>query len=461
MKNNIVYIKEETFMKFLANLSKKQIIVIVGAIVIAIGAITAVAINAGGGKEKTVEETEKKTTKTISGNGITISGSLGNAVKIKSEELKEDSEAYKEVADKVKDEILVSFVSADVSLVDKKDKEVQPDGKVKVTMNVPDGLISGDDYQYNKVYDVFKVYTKSKSNGINLIDSKLSKDGKTITFETAYISEFTIVKENKDRSKENVEQSVTAVDKTMVVVNDTIAYEGPDATYDEVATLTKDQEVKVVGQYQKNEWYKVQVSEDKTGYVNPADLAEKQETTEEQPAEEVTTDNTSDNSGSSSSKKNNGNKSQSTSSGQSGNQSASSGSGQASSGSNNQAPAPQPQQPSNPKAGVAETFYNGSVANGLSGEQKAHVDSLVNSWLNGGYTNSGLQNEIINYLMDSGCSISSVEVEKDSRFLIPSGKSYSLSSIASGNVYYFGKMYTNGEMDGDSRVGYNTSVSIY
>lgn len=456
-------------MKFLANLSKKQIIVIVGAIVIAIGAITAVAINAGGGKEKAVEETEKKTTKTISGNGITISGSLGNAAKIMSEELKEDSDAYKEVADKVKDEILVSFVSTDVSLVDKKDKEVQPDGKVKVTMNVPDSLISGDDYQYNKVYDVFKVYTKSKSNGINLIDSELSKDGKTITFETAYISEFTITKENKDRSKENVEQSVTAVDKTMVVVNDTTAYEGPDATYDEVATLTKDQEVKVVGQYQKNEWYKVQVSDDKYGYVNPIDLTDKQETPEEQPAEEVTTDNTSDNSsdagssnsGSSSSKKNKGNKSQSTSSGQSGNQSASSGSGQASSGSNNQAPAPQPQQPSNPKAGVAETFYNGSVANGLSGEQKAHVDSLVNSWLNGGYTNSGLQNEIINYLMDSGCSISSVEVEKDSRFLIPSGKSYSLSSIASGNVYYFGKMYTNGEMDGDSRVGYNTSVSIY
>lgn len=453
-------------MKFLANLSKKQIIVIVGAIVIGIGAITAVAINAGGGKEKTVEETEKETTKTISGNGITISGSLGNAVKIKSEVLKEDSDAYKEVADKVKDEILVSFVSTDVSLVDKKDKEVQPDGKVKVTMNVPDSLISGDDYQYNKVYDVFKVYTKSKSNGINLIDSELSEDGKTITFETAYISEFTIAKENKDRSKENVEQSVTAVDKTMIVVNDTTVYEGPDATYDEVATLTKDQEVKVIGQY-KNEWYKVQVSDDKYGYVNPIDLTDKQETPEEQPAEEVTTDNTSDNSsdagssnsGSSSSKKNKGNKSQSTSSGQSGNQSASSGSGQASSGSNNQAPAPQ--QPSNPKAGVAETFYNGSVANGLSGEQKAYVDSLVNSWLNGGYTNSGLQNEIINYLMDSGCSISSVEVEKDSRFLIPSGKSYSLSSIASGNVYYFGKMYTNGEMDGDSRVGYNTSVSIY
>lgn len=448
-------------MKFLANLSKKQIIIVLAAIVIGIGAIAAVAINAGGGKEKTVEETEKETEKTIVGNGITITGKLGNATKIKSEEIKGDSELYKEVADQVKNEVVVSFVSTDVKLLDKKDKEVQPKEKVKVTMTIPDSLVSGDDYQYDKTFDVFKVYTKSKSNGINLLDSDLSKDGKTITFETSYVSEFTISKENKDKSIESVEQLVTPVDKTMVAANDTTVYEGPDATYDEVGKLTQGQEVKVVGQYQKNEWYKVQVSEDKTGYVNPADLAEKQETTEERPAEEVTTDNTSDNSGSSSSKKNNGNKSQSTSSGQSGNQSASSGSGQASSGSNNQAPAPQPQQPSNPKAGVAETFYNGSVANGLSGEQKAHVDSLVNSWLNGGYTNSGLQNEIINYLMDSGCSISSVEVEKDSRFLIPSGKSYSLSSIASGNVYYFGKMYTNGEMDGDSRVGYNTSVSIY
>lgn len=448
-------------MKFLTNLSKKQIIIVLAAIVIGIGAIAAVAINAGGGKEKTVEETEKETEKTIVGNGITITGKLGNATKIKSEEIKGDSELYKEVADQVKNEVVVSFVSTDVKLLDKKDKEVQPKEKVKVTMTIPDSLVSGDDYQYDKTFDVFKVYTKSKSNGINLLDSDLSKDGKTITFETSYVSEFTISKENKDKSIESVEQLVTPVDKTMVAANDTTVYEGPDATYDEVGKLTQGQEVKVVGQYQKNEWYKVQVSEDKTGYVNPADLAEKQETTEEQPAEEVTTDNTSDNSGSSSSKKNNGNKSQSTSSGQSGNQSASSGSGQASSGSNNQAPAPQPQQPSNPKAGVAETFYNGSVANGLSGEQKAHVDSLVNSWVNGGYTNSGLQNEIINYLMDSGCSISSVEVEKDSRFLIPSGKSYSLSSIASGNVYYFGKMYTNGEMDGDSRVGYNTSVSIY
>lgn len=445
-------------MKFLANLSKKQIIIIVAAIVIGIGAITAVAINVGGGKEKTVEDTEKETEKTIAGNGITITGKLGNAAKIKSEEIKEDSELYKEVADQVKNEVVVSFVSTDVKLLDKKDKEVQPEGKVKVTMTIPDSLVSGDDYQYDKTLDVFKVYTKSKSNGINLLDSDLSKDGKTITFETSYVSEFTISKENKDRSIESVEQLVTPVDKTMVAANDTTAYEGPDATYVEVGKLTQGQEVKVVGQYQKNEWYKVQVSEDKTGYVNPADLAEKQETTEEQPAEETNNvDNSSDegsssnssNSSSSSSKKNNSGSSQSASSG--------SGSGQ----SDNQAAAPQPQAPSNPKAGVAETFYDGSIANGLSADMKAHVDSLVNSWKNGGYSNSGLADAIDNYLFENGVTCSGVNVEKDARFLISSGQSYSLSDVASGGIYYYGKRYTNGEMDGDSRVGYNSFVSIY
>lgn len=450
-------------MKFLANLSKKQIIILLAAIVIGIGVIAAVAINAGGGKKKAVEESEKETEKTIAGNGITIAGKLGNATKIKSEEVKEDSELYKEVAEQVKNEVVVSFVSTDVKLVDKKDKEVQPEGKVKVTMTIPDSLVSGDDYQYDKTFDVFKVYTKSKSNGINLLDSDLSKDGKTITFETSYVSEFTISKENKDKSIESVEQLVTPVDKTMVAANDTTVYEGPDATYDEVGKLTQGQEVKVVGQYQKNEWYKVQVSEDKTGYVNPADFAEKQETTEET----YNADNSSDegsssnnNSSSSSSKKNNSGSSQSASSGQSSNSSQSS-SGSGSGQSDNQAPAPQPQAPSNPKAGVAETFYDGSIANSLSADMKAHVDSLVNSWKNGGYSNSGLADAIDNYLFENGVTCSGVNVEKDARFLISSGQSYSLSDVASGGIYYYGKRYTNGEMDGDSRVGYNSFVSIY
>ena len=110
---------------------------------------------------------------------------------------------------------------------------------------------------------------------------------------------------------------------------------------------------------------------------------------------------------------------------------------------------------------MAETFYDGSIANGLSADMKAHVDSLVNSWKNGGYSNSGLADAIDNYLFENGVTCSGVNVEKDARFLIPSGQSYSLSDVASGGIYYYGKRYTNGEMDGDSRVGYNSFVSIY
>lgn len=443
-------------------LSKKQIIIAV----IAIAAVTAaIIVGVGSKKPEPIQntETEKDTTKTITDNGITISGKLGKAVRLKSEQLKEDSDAYKEVAERAKSETLVALVATNVKLVDEKDKEVQPDGKAAVTMTIPDSLVSGDGYQYDKANDTYKVYTKSKS-GINELDGELSKDGKTITFETSYVSNFAVAKENSDRAIENVEKEVAPLDKTMTVSADTAVYAGPDTTYDEVAKVATGQDLKVTGQYQKNQWYKVQVSDTQSGYVDPNTVADQQEEpVQEQPAEEPTnTDNSnngastneSSNNNSGSSKKNN-KKNQTASNGNGGGNQSSSGQSQP------QQQTPEPQKPSNSKEGVAETFYNGSVANGLSGEQKAHIDGLVNSWMNGGYTNSGLQDEIINYLMGAGCAISGVDIEKDTRFLIPDGKSYSLSSVAGGNVYYFGKKYTKGEMDGDSRVGYNSSVSVY
>lgn len=452
-------------------LSKKQIIIAVTVAVIVIAAVTVALIVGGSKKPEPIQntETEKDTTKTITDNGITISGKLGKAVRLKSEQLKEDSDAYKEVEERAKSETLVALVTTDVKLVDEKNKEVQPDGKASVTMTIPDSLVSGDGYQYDKANDTYKVYTKSKS-GINELDGELSKDGKTITFETSYVSNFTIAKENSGRAIANVEKEVAPLDKTMTVSADTAVYAGPDTTYDEVAKVATGQDLKVIGQYQKNQWYKVQVSDTQSGYVDPNTVADKQEDPVQQPAEESeNTDNSnngastneSSNNNSGSSKKNN-KKNQTASNGNGGgNQSSSGQSQQQTPASQPQQQTPEPQKPSNSKEGVAETFYNGSVANGLSGEQKAHIDGLVNSWMNGGYTNSGLQDEIINYLMGAGCAISGVDIEKDTRFLIPDGKSYSLSSVAGGNVYYFGKKYTKGEMDGDSRVGYNSSVSVY
>lgn len=457
-------------------LSKKQIIIAITVAVIAIAAVTAaIIVGVGSKKPEPIQntETEKDTTKTITDNGITISGKLGKAVRLKSEQLKEDSDAYKEVAERAKSETLVALVATDVKLVDEKDKEVQPDGKAAVTMTIPDSLVSGDGYQYDKANDTYKVYTKSKS-GINELDGELSKDGKTITFETSYVSNFAVAKENSDRAIENVEKEVAPLDKTMTVSADTVVYAGPDTTYDEVAKVATGQDLKVTGQYQKNQWYKVQVSDTQSGYVDPNTVADKQEEpVQEQPAEEPTnTDNSnngasanagneSSNNNSGSSKKND-KKNQTASNGNGGGNQSSSGQSQQPSDEQSQEPIPQPQAPSNPKAGVAETLYDGSVGGGITGEQKAHIDGLVRSWLNGGYSNDGLANEIGNYLMGYGYTVNGFSVVKDSKILIPSGSSYSLGRGTTGNeLYYYGKLTTDGNMEGDSRVGYEARVRVY
>lgn len=127
-------------------------------------------------------------------------------------------------------------------------------------------------------------------------------------------------------------------------------------------------------------------------------------------------------------------------------------------------PEPQPEaptQPSNSKAGVAETFYDGSIANGITGDQKAYIDGLVNSWLNGGYTNEGLEDAIADYLIENGYEVNRVTALKNSIMAIPDGMSYTLNGVTTGNeLYYYGKCYTDGEMNGDMRVGYYNKVSV-
>ncbi len=128
----------------------------------------------------------------------------------------------------------------------------------------------------------------------------------------------------------------------------------------------------------------------------------------------------------------------------------------------NKPQAPVPSTPSNDKAGVAETFYNGSVGNGVTAEQKAYIDGLVNTWLNGGYSNAELEDLIANYLMDNGYNLTRVSAVRESRILIPSGVSYTLNGVMTGKeLYYYGKRYTTGEMNGNDRVGYYSNVSIF
>lgn len=118
-------------------------------------------------------------------------------------------------------------------------------------------------------------------------------------------------------------------------------------------------------------------------------------------------------------------------------------------------------QPANPKAGVAETLYDGSVAHGITAEEKSHIDGIVQKWLSGGCSGADAENEAVNYLISRGYSIGYSDSCKDSRILVDNGQNYTLNGVVAGTpYYYYGKMYTTGEMNGDARVAYKTNFSI-
>lgn len=148
-----------------------------------------------------------------------------------------------------------------------------------------------------------------------------------------------------------------------------------------------------------------------------------------------------------SSKKNSSSDSSSAAGSFSGSQSSSNGGGSAAS------------QPANPKAGVAETLYDGSVSHGITAEEKAHIDGIVQKWLSGGCSGADAENEAGNYLMSRGYSISSSDSCKDALIVVPNGVKYTLNGVSYG-LYYYGKMYTTGEMNGDDRIAYETTFSI-
>lgn len=148
-----------------------------------------------------------------------------------------------------------------------------------------------------------------------------------------------------------------------------------------------------------------------------------------------------------SSKKNSSSGGSSSADSSSGSQSSSNGGGSAAS------------QPANPKAGVAETLYDGSVAHGITAEEKSHIDGIVQKWLSGGCSSDDAQNEAGNYLISRGYSVSSSDACKDALIVVPNGVNYTLNGKAYG-LYYYGKLYTTGEMNNDDRIAYITNFCI-
>lgn len=311
--------------------------------------------------------------------------------------------------------------------------------------------------------------TDTQSQAIAVGDVNLSSNDE-ITYVTAgdYDNNIVVTDDAGNETKVPVKISVInaptingVTDKT-ITVGDTIDYmAGVTATDGKGADITSSVQVDssavntgAVGTYQAA--YTVV---DGNGLHNSA----VSNITVNAPAEESSdnsgdTDNgnagTSDNKGNKGSSKKNKSSKKNSSSGGSSSAGSSSGSQSSSNGGGSAA-----SQPANPKAGVAETLYDGSVAHGITAEEKSHIDGIVQKWLSGGCSGADAENEAGNYLMSRGYSISSSDSCKEALIVVPNGANYTLNGKAYG-LYYYGKLYTTGEMNGDDRIAYITNFSI-
>lgn len=313
--------------------------------------------------------------------------------------------------------------------------------------------------------------TDTQSQAIAVGDVNLSSNDE-ITYVTAgdYDNNIVVTDDAGNETKVPVKISVInaptingVTDKT-ITVGDTIDYmAGVTATDGKGADITSSVQVDssavntgAVGTYQAA--YTVV---DGNGLHNSA----VSNITVNAPAEESSdnsgdTDNgnagTSDNKGNKGSSKKNKSSKKNSSSGGSSSAGSSSGSQSSSNGGGSAA-----SQPANPKAGVAETLYDGSVAHGITAEEKSHIDGIVQKWLSGGCSGADAENEADNYLISRGYNIGYSNSCKDSRILVDNGQNYTLNGVIAGTpYYYYGKMYTTGEMNGDARVAYETNFSI-
>lgn len=313
--------------------------------------------------------------------------------------------------------------------------------------------------------------TDTQSQAIAVGDVNLSSNDE-ITYVTAgdYDNNIVVTDDAGNETKVPVKISVInaptingVTDKT-ITVGDTIDYmAGVTATDGKGADITSSVQVdsSAVNTGAAGTYQAAYTVVDSNGLHNSA----VSNITVNAPAEESSdnsgdTDNgnagTSDNKGNKGSSKKNKSSKKNSSSGGSSSAGSSSGSQSSSNGGGSAA-----SQPANPKAGVAETLYDGSVAHGITAEEKSHIDGIVQKWLSGGCSGEAAENEAGNYLISRGYNIGYSNSCKDSRILVDNGQNYTLNGVIAGTpYYYYGKMYTTGEMNGDARVAYETNFSI-
>lgn len=119
-----------------------------------------------------------------------------------------------------------------------------------------------------------------------------------------------------------------------------------------------------------------------------------------------------------------------------------------------QQPASQPQEQPKPQKEQVQAgwlYYGSKAGNGMTGEQKAYLDSVMKQWTNGELSDSDVEDILLQKIANEwGLSAMSAGVDGNHRYI-----SKSLSEVPNGNwileqfsgIYDFEAIYTKGEYD--------------
>lgn len=252
--------------------------------------ITALAASliAGCGKNKDIdkkqtEATEVVNTKTVSADGIKITGSMDSAEKVEMSAVT-DGDDYKAATDFIA--TLGKNITAtevyNINLLDKDSKKVQPDSKVNINLALSDNMVNaeGDGYEVYRMEDgkTFKKLTASVKD-------------KEISFDTEHFSIYVLVKtssgaiavgepdseaaDNGEADNKKIEAAendpnaftFTSKNVTMYTTSSVNVRTGPDSYFDKLASLPKGQAVTVLAQCNETGWYQVDIGDAVVAFV--------------------------------------------------------------------------------------------------------------------------------------------------------------------------------------------------
>ncbi len=110
----------------------------------------------------------------------------------------------------------------------------------------------------------------------------------------------------------------------------------------------------------------------------------------------------------------------------------------------------QPEAPKNQYVAPGWIFYGSKAGNGMSGEQKAYVDSVIQQWTNGGFLDDAIGDMFIEKNHAVAAPMITAGVTSNLLCLFPSRAEvtdYSLNLADMNGAYNFVGLYTKGEYD--------------